>query len=380
MMLRSPVSGQLLHIDGHALTGVEGERWPVVDRIAFLRADRRGLADAALAALDMGDVDGATVLLLGDQDEWAKTPPPLEADRRELVANRHGVTFRQAMSLLAFGPVGDYFAHRWSDPTFLSGLALLEAHGGTPARAFELACGAGHFLRVLSRHASFVSGGDIVFAKLWLARHFVAPDADLVCFDASAPWPFAAASHDLVFCHDALYFLPRKPHVADEMRRVAGAGTILVGHTHNALTDNFSSGSPLAPAGYAALFAPACLYDDAELTAAYAQSRAPVPAGADALASAAAIALVSGDAARARPVTGGWSAPDRARRLVRNPLYVVGDDGALERRFPSERYAREYGPSVTYPPTTDAPAEVFAGEADAALVRTRVLLDLPDRW
>ena len=380
MILRSPVTGETLRADGHALTASNGERWPVIDGIAFLRADRRELADEALAALDAGDLDGATVSLLGDQDGWAKSPPPTQEDRRELVANRDHVTFRHAMTLLAFGPVGDYFAHRWSDPTFLSGLALLEAHGGAPARAFELACGAGHFLRVLSRHASSVAGGDIVFAKLWLARHFVAPEAQLVCFDASAPWPLADASQDLVFCHDALYFLPEKRHVAAEMRRVAGGGKILVGHTHNALADNFSSGAPLAPADYAALFAPACLYDDAELTAAYAQARAPVAADADALASAAAIALVSGMDAPARPVTGTWSAPNRDARLVRNPLYVVREDGALERRFPSDRYAREYGELVTYPPTTEAPAETLAAEADEALVRARVMLDLPKRW
>ena len=128
-----------------------GERWPVVDGIAFLRADRRALADAALAALDAGDEETACVILLADQDGWAATPPPDEASRRRVVRERASLRFCEAMALLAFGPVQAYFAHRWSDPTFLSGLALAEAHWHAPSSIVELACGAGHFLREFGR-------------------------------------------------------------------------------------------------------------------------------------------------------------------------------------------------------------------------------------
>ncbi len=152
--------------------------------------------------------DGALVALLGDQDGWARTPPPTEAARRDVVRGRDTLSFRQAMDLLAFGPVGTYFAHRWSDPTFLSGLALAQAYWGAPRRVLELACGAGHFLRAFAGQRAEVIGGDLVFAKLWLARHWVAPAATLVCFDAAAPWPFGDRAADLLFCHDAFYFLP----------------------------------------------------------------------------------------------------------------------------------------------------------------------------
>ena len=50
----------------------------------------------------------------------------------------------------AFGPVGTYFAHRWSDPTFLSGLALAQSYWGAPRRVLEVACGAGHYLRAFA--------------------------------------------------------------------------------------------------------------------------------------------------------------------------------------------------------------------------------------
>jgi len=62
------------------------------------------------------------------------------------------------MDRLAFGPVGTYFSHRWSDPTFLSGLALAEAHWTAPLHAFELACRIGHPLLDLARHGVAVTG------------------------------------------------------------------------------------------------------------------------------------------------------------------------------------------------------------------------------
>ena len=374
--LRSPVTGRaLLPAGPHALAAA-AERWPVLDGIPFLRADRRALADAALAALDAGDAEAALTLLLGDQDNWARTSPPSEDARRAVVRDAARLTFRDAMDHLAFGPVGTYFAHRWSDPTFLSGLALAEAHWTQPRRVFELACGAGHFLREFARVAPEVCGADIVFAKLWLARRFVAPTAQLVCFDAAAPWPLADAAADLVFCHDAFYFLPDKPHVASEMLRVAGQGPVLAGHAHNALVDNLSAGSPLPPAGYAALFGTPLLYDDRELTAALVEGRAPAPAAAADLATAPAITLAA-RAGTPRPVLGGLAVPPPGTPLRRNPLYAGPDI-----RWPSDRYAQEYGPLATYPLHAEGPEQAVAGAGPAvdALARRRVLLDLPASW
>ncbi len=374
--LSSPVSGRPLAADTPHSLAAGAERWPVVDAIPFLRVDRRALADAALAALDAGDREGALVALLGDQDNWARTPPPDEAARHALVRDAARLSFRDAMDRLAFGPVAAYFAHRWSDPTFLSGLALAEAHIAS-GPVFELACGAGHFLAEFARVSESVSGADLVFAKLWLARHWLAPGARLVCFDAAAPWPLRDASAATVFCHDALYFLPSKPHVAAEMRRVAGPdGAVLVGHAHNALVDNLSAGEPLAPVAYAALFDAPLLYDDRELTAALIEARAPRPATLEALADAPAVALVSG-AGQPRAVLGVFALPSPGTKLRRNPLYAAGRIA-----WPSERYEREYGPLATYPARPEGPEQALAGTDPATddLARRRVLVALPGRW
>ncbi len=387
--LRSPVTGAALSAGEHDLHG-PGERWPVVDGIAFLRADRRELADAALRALDAGDSESACVILLSDQDGWASTPPPDEASRRRAVRDRAALSFRAAMDLLAFGPVGTYFAHRWSDPTFLSGLALAEAHWHRPSRIVELACGAGHYLREFARVQpdAEIIGGDLVFAKLWLARHFIAPTARLVCFDAARPWPLADAAADLLFCQDAFYFLPDKPRVADEMLRVAGGGTassgrVLVGHAHNAAVENLSHGAPLLPSEYAALFGTALLYDDRELTAALAEARAPRVAAANALLQAPAIALAAGAAARdvPRALLAGLAMPSKGETLHRNPLYDEAADGDFLVRYPSPRYETEYASLATYRSRTDVPAKAIAGNPTfEQSIRRRELVDLPARW
>ncbi len=375
--LRSPITGKPLVQDGHALSAA-GERWPIVEGIPFLRPDRPGLVNSALTALDEGDAETALVVLLGDQDNWAKTPPPTEAARRQLVRERDKLSFRDAMELLAFGPVATYFAHRWSDPTFVSGLALAEAHWHDPRRVLELACGVGHFLREFSRYAPHVTGGDLVFAKLWLARNYIARDVALVCFDAAAAWPFARASADLVFCHDAFYFLPDKPHVANEMLRVGDGGRVLVGHTHNSTVDNLSAGAPLKPDEYAALFGRSLLYDDQELTLAVVEARAPHPSCITSLKEVPALGLACGLAASDIPrrVSGGLTMPQTGISLRRNPLYVDG-----EIVWPSDRYEREYGSLVTYPLSIEAPESADAGTGSLdELARRRVLLDLPERW
>ena len=216
-------------------------------------------------------------------------------------------------------------------------------------------------------------GGDLVFAKLWLARHWVAPDAQLVCFDAAVPWPFESRAADLLFCHDAFYFLPEKQYVSAEMLRVATR--VLVGHMHNALVDNLSSGAPLEPATYAAMFPAPDLFDDRELTAALIERRAPVPVTARELADAPAVALAMGTA-RPGVASGPLTEPTRGAVLRRNPLYV---DGAI--RWPSERYAAEYGGLATYPARSHAPETARAGDpATDASARCRELVDLPERW
>ena len=375
--LSSPVSGRCLEARGPFLLAAGDETWPVIDGIPFLRADRLGMARAAVARIEAGDLVGATALLLTDQDPYAPDSPPSIEACAELVRHEASFTFRTAMLHLGFGRVADYFAHRWTDPTYLSGLAMLD-EAGFEGPFLELACGAGHFLRAAGVSGIEAAGADLVFAKLWLARHFVCPHARLVCFDASVPWPLADGSFAEAFCHDAFYFMPDKPAVVAQLRRIVGeGGGIAIGHAHNASVDNHSAGEPLTVDDYAALLQGSRLFDDHELTSAFVERRAPVPAQAAALSDVPAISLVRGNGSGSKRDRIGD--PAVGARLRLNPLYQRAGATAFI-AWPSARYEQEYAAFATYPLQWDGPDELDGSPDTAALSRNRTYVDLPPRW
>jgi len=331
-----------------------------VDGIPFARAGRDDLRAEVAGLLAAGETDRARVLLLADADDWWTEPPPPAEQLARVPAAR---TLREAMGLLGMGRVADYFAHRWSDPTHLAGLALLQAHwpGGRPV--VDVACGVGAHLRELSRRGvGDLLGVDVVWAKLWLARRFVCPSARYVCADLTAAPDLAVGSPAYVMCHDAFYFLRDKAAAAAAMRALAGDdGTVVVGHAHVA----DPHGEPLTPEGYAAVLGTDLLYDDAELTTALLGGRPPRPAPAADLHDSEAVALVAGDPCSPAPVDLGEPLPP----LRPNPLYADG-----ELRWPSERYAGEYGPRSGYLPAR------WPDPLPADAARRRLLVDLPEAW
>lgn len=331
----------------------------VVDGIPFARVGREELTDRVGALLAAGEVDAARVALLADTDDWWDGDPPPPEQLARVV---HARTLREAMALLGMGRVADYFAHRWSDPTYLSALGLLQAHWPGERPVVEVACGIGHLLRELAQrgHRDLV-GVDVVWAKLWLAQRFVCPSARYLCADVTALPPLGVGTPAYVLCHDALYFVHDKPAAVAAMLEVAGdGGTVVVGHAHVA----DPHGAPVSAAQYAQLLGSDLAYDDDELTRALLDGRAPVRSPVAELERSEAVGLVAGDPCAPAPVDLGE--PVGALRL--NPLYV---DGVL--RWPSDRYAAEYASRSGYLPDRADPLP-----ADAA--RRRVLVDLPERW
>ena len=372
---RSPATGRAPRPDTPwSLAADDGERWPVIDDIAYLRAGSEALAAAALARLDAGERDAALRLLLAENDRWWDGPPPERAALDRLLAERECLSLRAAMDLLGYGRVGTYFAHRWSDPTFIAGLALLDAHWTEPALAFELACGAGHYLRELDRLGVRTIGADIVFSKLWLARHWVAgPRPVLVCMDAEAPWPFEARA-DLAFCHDAFYFLADKAAVAKRLLSFAPDGLVLLSHVHNRARAGYSAGAAVGEAELRKLFPGSCFYADEQLTEAAVRGVPPMPGAG--LAATEAFAVAAGPALRLpRPAAGPLSRPTAGARLRRNPL--LGPGGIA---WPSARYRDEYGPRITYGAAAELPDEAVMGAEWRDAAARRELVDLPERW
>jgi SAM-dependent methyltransferase len=389
--LRSPETGEPLKADTpHSLREAQsGARWPVIDGIPYLRTNRTGLVAQTLKLLDAGEADLALEGLLADQDDWWTGPPADPLDLHELVRERDKRSLRDAVRLLGWGRVGDYFLHRWTDPTFLAGLTLLEAHWNDPVCVFEFACGIGHYLREFQTRGIKVSGADVVFAKLWVARHWVVgKSAQLVCFDANAPhWAIPGAPVDLVVCNDAFYFLDRKAEVLECLRQNAGDdGWLAVSHIHNSDRPGFSAGRAVSAAEIDELFPDGLVYDDEDLTRALVERRAPAPRKPQDLAGCEAFSVVAGPGMRPapRPVIDGITVPRPGRTLRLNPLYVADGDNRHAIRWPSERYEAEYAARATYPVTFTGPdslawqGELEAPEADR--VRDRTYVDLPERW
>jgi SAM-dependent methyltransferase len=332
---------------------------PVVDGIPFARAGRDELRAEVAGLLAAGEVDRARVALLADADDWWTEPPPPPEQLARVPA---APTLREAMELLGMGRVADYFTHRWSDPTHLAGLALLQQHWPGQRPVVDVACGIGTHLRELARRGcTDLVGVDVVWAKLWLARRFVCPTARYVCADVPATPDLGVPTPAYVLCHDAFYFLRDKPAAAAAVRELAGGGgTVVVGHAHVA----DPHGAPVAAGEYARLLGTSLAYDDHELTRALLEQRPPVPTQPSALERSEAVALVAGDPLHRAPVD--LSVPVGPLRL--NPLYR---DGVLT--WPSERYEQEYGPRSSYLPPHAEPLP-----QDAA--RRRVLVDLPEHW
>ena len=337
--MRSPSFGAALIAEApDLLRDSDGRLWPEIDGIPFLRVGREALVTEVVHCLKTRDREGALVLLLADQDDWWTGAAPDEATLRRLVRERDRLSLRDAMDALGFDRVGHYFAHRWSDPTYLAGLALLEAHWQPAESAFELACGIGHYGRELARRGLRYTGADVVFSKLWLARHWVLPpDASLVCFDAAAPWPVVGQRFDLAFCCDAFYFLEPKRDILTALRGLAGErGRVVLSHIHNSEADNLSAGRAMSSADIARLFPEAAVYEDAELTRALIEARAPRSASPAELRHAEAYAVEDRPAGAARAVTAGLTTPPALSTLRLNPAL------SASRRRPGGRMA--FGP------------------------------------
>ena len=377
-------------------------RWPVVAGVPFLRINRDSLRIEALEALDAGDERRALTLLLADQDDYARIAPPDPSILGDLIeaVDSGRATLRGAMDWLRFGPVADYFAFRWSSPTYLSGLALLDRFGGDPdsGPVIEVACGVGHYLRDLALRGRSCVGVDVVFSKLWLARKFVVPSGvPLVCGDVTAGFPVGPIPGGAVaFCHDAFYFLPEKPKVVAGLQTLVGdRGRVVIGHAHNRDFDHGGvAGEPRTPGEYASLLPGCTLFDDAELArSAWSSIEAPERS--------------VGDLARVEAVAMVWSAsgwdhvPTSNPRSLLDPVpgaslrinpVLVEEGGALGPRWPSARFEAEYAAGSSYlvgepvpsPETLGAAANGAGGRGSDPeldrLARRRILLDLPERW
>jgi len=369
--------------------------FPVVSGIPVLHLE--SWAVRAREALEAGRSDEAERILL--------SPPDPEAGARfQARAGDPSTTYRELVELLGASVEAGYFLYRLSDPTYTVARAVVEAVGGAVlaggGRAIDVCGGSGHLTRVLPAGSAPPVIADLYFSKLWLARRFLAPDAELVCCDANWPLPFARGTFDFVLCSDIFHYIWSKRSLVSELQRlVAGRerGTVVIGHTHNQWAWSPSFGEPLPPEGYRALFEAM----EPRLFAEFTLLAEVTGSGTLDLSGPEDLATIEGDPAMTI-VASHTDLPFRAHVLdpdppVRgelrlNPLYERVDQGdgttRLRLRFPSEDYEDEYGSCRTY-----LPEEVTVNTADLAalaegrhtagvlaLFRRGVVLDMPERY
>jgi SAM-dependent methyltransferase/uncharacterized protein YbaR (Trm112 family) len=365
---------------GEILSGILSchcHRFPIIAGIPYFHTGV--IAEEAMMALQKGQPRKALRIVFElDDVRWDRL--------NSLLDNWETASFRCVLEILNQDEEGAYLLYRFSDPTYLSGKTVLDAIGEN-ARCFErwvvdIGGGTGHLTRSLCTMPSESRTvlADVAFWKIWLAKHFIAPNCEPVCCDASKPLPFAEDSFSLVFSSDAFHYVWKRRLLASEMLRLAGqSGVIVLCHLHNALSWNESAGMPLAPSAYrrffasknARLFKESVFLDDhlehrsIDLSRSYTDEElADEPA-------LVCIASNSEDLFRVYPQSIVESQRDD---LVLNPLYHLenGSDGPVYRlRFPSEIYALEYRQCRRY-----LPEELPVHDRPVIYM----MLDLPDRY
>ena len=347
----------------------------------------------------------------GRPDRALRTMAGVDGEQQsafEAAAASDTATYRDVVEALGANFEGGYFLYRFSDPTYLVAQAVVRAVAGAVLggrrRAIDVCGGSGHLTRsLLDLSSPPPLLADLFFAKIWLARRFMAPGCEAVCCDGNAPLPFARGAFGFAMCSDAFMYIWTKRQFVGEMIRLVDQGghsepgAVVISHTHNERTWSPSHGQPLSPEGYADLFEtlPPRIFGEAGLFADVVRggpldlARCDSPDTLDADPALTLIASRHPGVFARHPLDPPPAAPRGQYRL--SPLYVAepaGDRIRLRLQFPSADYEEEYGACRQYLPEeavidraawTALEAGHLPGEL-ADLARRRVILDLPLRY
>ena len=279
-----------------------------------------------------------------------------------------------------------YFAFRFGQPRHLVALSLacLIRRPGKPV--LDLACGFGHITRHLVNRAEGrpVIGLDRNFFMLYVAKNWLAPEAEYVCAQADSGLPFSDDSFSTVLCSDAFHVFPGKANCIRELKRLVGSdGSIILATLRNILVerplDQYRLSLP--PEGYETLVAdmPHRLVANSDILARYLKKQGPSlqqPAETARLTGEPWLSLVASHRQEVFQDYGcfrDW--PHAEGRLDLNQLYKEekrdGDGNIyLRRTFPSAWYEIEDAECKQYEPeTVSVRAETLKDLAQGSVVR-----------
>ncbi len=264
-------------------------------------------------------------------------------------------------------PNSDYYYHfacRFGQPRHLVALSLACVIRDPRKPVLDVACGFGHITYGLLHRAGSqpVIGIDESFRALYIAKNWIAPEADYVCCDAQTFLPFPDGFFSTAVCSDSFHYFLDKESCIRELRRLTkDDGTIILAVMRNALVDYPAAGSPLVPESYRALIAdmPHCLMADSDILARYLRKEGPSlvrSSDTSALAQAPTLSAIASYRHEPFQEYGPFKEwPHAQGHLGLNPLYVqckVSDTGtaSLRRVFPSAWYERDNAECEQYLP------------------------------
>lgn len=296
----------------------------------------------------------------------------------------------------------NYFAYRFGQPRHLVALSLASIIREPSHPILDLACGFGHITRSLAAQAGLqpVIGLDTLFFSLYIAKHWMAPQATYICGDADMSLPFTDKLFSAVFCSDALHYFVNKACCVRELKRIIhGDGSIVFASVRNALSKQTHACHALSPQACSDLVDdwPHRIAPDSRVLARYLQRRGPALKSQLEPAALNEEPILSIVASRNQAVFHDHGEFDRwphaQGRLSVNPLYVPErtdhpDTTLLRRIFPSDFYEEENKDCKSYLPETVAVSSHLLQEIESGgsspeierLLAQCVVLGLPDRY
>ena len=295
----------------------------------------------------------------------------------------------------------NYFVFRFGVPRHLVSLSFASLISEPEGPILELGCGCGHITRTLLDRANGqrVIGIDATFWPLWVAKTWVAPQAQYVLCDADRSLPFSTHSFEVVFSTDAFHYFPDKANAVREARRVIRpGGSLFLVSLNNAALAPSGTNYRLTPEGYERLVAdmPHCLVTDADVLERYLRKQGPA-LGQDGdplrLAQELRASLVASQNQAMFRDHGTFSSWPHARGTLQiNPLYLEKGKNAtsiaLERRFPSDSFATDHPECKDY--MSEQAQISYAGLSDLeagrrtpeieSLIGRFVVLGMPERY
>ena len=261
--------------------------------------------------------------------------------------------------------MGHYFHCRFGMPRTLAALSIAQPMRATPGPLLDVACGAGHLTHFLAyeRDDGPVVGVDRDFFRLYLAKRYIAPQAQFACVSADNHLPLADDVFEATLCSDAFHIMQDKAAMLNEFRRVmTDQGSLFLARVANAEKEPHE-GYELDVDGYAGLVSdlPCAMLGEDELLARYLQGMGPdLSRGTDdaGLRQQKWLTLVASPRQELFVEHGRFKDwPHAVGRLAVNPVYVetsaaqpTGRDGTrhFEFAFPSDWYEFENNAYRTY--------------------------------